>query len=102
MGEVTYICCVAIDTLGWVSEQMDPRRDAGQVALAVADEPVWTTQFATAAEPPEGWATMEDRGWTTEPPLARSASSSPPANAHPSWSDGVVRAPMAAACRGAL
>ncbi len=66
MGEVTYICCVATDTLGWVSEQMDPRGDAVRVALAVADELVWTTQFATAAEQPEGWATMEDRGWTTE------------------------------------
>ena len=34
--------------------------------MDVADQLVWTTQFATATEQAEGWATMEDRGWTLE------------------------------------
>ncbi|GAA1590162.1 hypothetical protein GCM10009789_49750 [Kribbella sancticallisti] len=67
MGEVTYICCIASDTVGWVAEQMDSRGDAVQVALAVADEMVMTTQFATEASNESlPWPSLADRGWHSD------------------------------------
>lgn len=67
MGEVTFVCAVASDGLGWIAEQVDDRGDVVQVALAVADQMVWTTQVASPGTPDtDAWSTMEQQGWTSE------------------------------------
>lgn len=50
VGEVLYICAVPTDTLEWVVAQLDPRGEAALLAVAIAEELLFTKAVYTGGE----------------------------------------------------
>ncbi|WP_131765408.1 hypothetical protein [Candidatus Protofrankia californiensis] len=50
LGDIVYATVLPADTIGWLTHQMDVDGDAITVALPVADELIWTTTLASAAD----------------------------------------------------
>ncbi|TQS44319.1 hypothetical protein [Cryptosporangium phraense] len=65
-GEVSIVCAVPSDTLGWFTEQLFDENDALVLAAAIGDQDVFTTQLTSETDRvgSSGWTTFEARGWT--------------------------------------
>lgn len=62
-GVVTFVSCLASDTLGWLADQLDPRGDSLTAAVAVAEQFVYCVNIATGAVDAEGLPSLAELGW---------------------------------------
>ncbi|MEV2279344.1 hypothetical protein AB0I72_27585 [Nocardiopsis sp. NPDC049922] len=64
-GEVLFVCSVAQDRLDTLARQLDPRGDTFMIAVAVADNMLYTTALSNRGngQRRSGWVRIADLGW---------------------------------------
>ncbi|MHB1473438.1 MAG: hypothetical protein ACYCV4_07370 [Dermatophilaceae bacterium] len=60
-GAVVFVCAVSGDTLGRFADQLDEAGNALVIAVAVADELVWTSQMGSTGAHPD-WVSLASMG----------------------------------------
>lgn len=64
-GAVVFVCAVSGDTLGWFADQLDEAGNALVIAVAVADELIWTSQMGSTGAHPD-WVSLASMGASLE------------------------------------
>jgi len=64
-GSALFICCVATDTLGWVTDQLDSRGEVAAAVTCVAEDLIYTAYFAAGVDDLD-WRAIDEWGWTRE------------------------------------
>jgi hypothetical protein len=64
-GAVVFVCAVVGDTLGRFADQLDEAGDALVIAVAVADQLVWTSQLGSTGAHPD-WVSLASMGASLE------------------------------------
>lgn len=60
-GAVVFVCAVSGDTLGRFADQLDEAGDALLIAVAVADQLIWTSQMGSTGAHPD-WVSLASMG----------------------------------------
>lgn len=69
-GSALFICCVAADTIGWVTDQLDSRGEVAAAVTCIADDLIYTAYFAAGVSELE-WRSVDDWGWSRETTIAQ-------------------------------
>ena len=64
-GAVVFVCAVSGDTLGRFADQLDEAGDALVIAVAVADQLIWTSQMGSTGAHPD-WVSLTSMGASLE------------------------------------
>lgn len=64
-GAVVFVCAVSGDTLGRFADQLDEAGNALVIAVAVADELIWTSQMGSTGAHPD-WVSLASMGASLE------------------------------------
>lgn len=64
-GAVVFVCAVSGDTLGRFADQLDEAGNAVVIAVAVADELIWTSQMGSTGAHPD-WVSLASMGASLE------------------------------------
>jgi len=64
-GAVVVVCAVSGDTLGRFADQLDEAGDALVIAVAVADQLIWTSQMGSTGAHPD-WVSLTSMGASLE------------------------------------
>lgn len=64
-GAVVFVCAVSGDTLGRFADQLDEAGDALVIAVAVADQLIWTSQMGSTGAHPD-WVSLASMGASLE------------------------------------
>lgn len=62
---MVFVCAVSGDTLGRFADQLDEAGNALVIAVAVADELIWTSQMGSTGAHPD-WVSLASMGASLE------------------------------------
>jgi hypothetical protein len=76
-GAALFICAVPSDTIGWITDQLDPRGETAAAVVGVGDEAIYVAYFARGLEEVTGWHDLSHWGWTRDTTLSEAMRAQP-------------------------